>query len=102
VTFPSTLGNVPQMTATSSLTGGTTPGVTVATTTPGVAPAPRAGNWAYATGPVLARLSPVVSTPDDDAVTVDRRTNLRTLWADRMFGVAFDPCCHYAIQFPEP
>jgi hypothetical protein len=102
VTFPSTLGNVPQMTATSSLTGGTTPGVTVATTTPGVAPAPRAGNWAYATGPVLARLSPVVPTPDDDAVTVDRRTNLRTLWADRMFGVAFDPCCHYAIQFPEP
>jgi hypothetical protein len=102
VTFPSTLGNVPQMTATSSLTGGTTPGVTVATTTPGAVPAPRSGIWAYATGPVIARLSPVVSTPDDDSVTVDRRTNLRTLWADRMFGAAFDPCAHFAIQFPVP
>lgn len=102
VTFPSTLGNVPQMTTTSSLTGGTTPGVTVGTTTPGVAPAPRAGDWVYATGPVIARLSPVVYTPDDDSVVVDRRTNLRTLWAERMFGVAFDPCAHFAIQFPAP
>lgn len=38
VTFVNVLGNtnVAQMTATASLTGGTTPGVTVATTTPGV------------------------------------------------------------------
>lgn len=39
VTFPASLGNVDQMTADATLlTGGTTPGVTVATTTPGVAP----------------------------------------------------------------
>jgi hypothetical protein len=36
VTFPSTLGNVPAMSAASGLTGGTTPTVAVVNTTPGV------------------------------------------------------------------
>lgn len=40
VTFAAGLGDVPQMTATSSLTGGTTPAVTVSTTTSGVTGAP--------------------------------------------------------------
>ncbi len=35
-TFPQALGNLPQMTATSALTGGTSPSASVATTTPGV------------------------------------------------------------------
>lgn len=36
VTFPSSLGNIVQMTITTALTGGTTPAGSVATTTPGV------------------------------------------------------------------
>lgn len=36
VTFPSSLGNVAQMTASAAFTGGTTPTIAVATTTPGV------------------------------------------------------------------
>jgi hypothetical protein len=101
VTFAGSMGSVPQMTAASSLTGGTTPGVTVAVTTPGVAPAPVAGIWGYATGPVVTRLSPLVET-DENSITIDRRTNRQTMWADRMFAVAFDPCCQLAIKFPEP
>jgi hypothetical protein len=87
------------MTAVSSLTGGTAPAVNVATTTPGVAPAPQAGVWAYATGPVLAMLGPVAEV-DEMPYTVDRRTNRRTVYADRMFAAAFDPCCQLAIQVP--
>jgi hypothetical protein len=98
VTFQ-TPGNVAAMTAVSSLTGGTTPGVTVTTATPGVTPAPLAGIWAYATGPVEVRLSPVISTVDM-AVTVNRQTNERQVWADRMFAAAFDPCCQYGIVIP--
>lgn len=37
VTFPTSMGNVAQMTAAGSFTGGTTPAISVATTTPGVA-----------------------------------------------------------------
>lgn len=101
VKFPSALGNVTQMTATGSLTGGTAPAVVVATTVPGVAPAPTAGRWGFATGPVFVKLGPSVVT-DDPAVTVDRRTNTQTIWADRMFMAGYDPCCQLAIQFPEP
>ena len=101
VTFSSSLGNVPQMTATSSLTGGTAPAVTVTTGTPGVTPAPAAGVWGYATGPVFTRLG-TLAYVDSPAQTIDRRTNTRTVWADRMFAAGYDPCASVAIQFPEP
>jgi len=99
VRFPATAGNVAQMTATSSLTGGTTPGVTVATTTPGVAPAPLAGVWGYATGPVFTRLS-TVSSMREPATTINRRTNRQQVWADRLFVAGYDPCSSVAIKFP--
>jgi hypothetical protein len=65
-------------------------------TGPGVSPT---GLWAYATGPVEARLGPVVATADR-AVTINRATNERQVWADRMFAAAFDPCCQFGIQVP--
>jgi hypothetical protein len=94
--------NVPQMTASGAgLTGGTAPAVNVTTGTPGVDPAPVAGLWMYGTGPVVARLGPI-AVLDQPKQTVDRRTNIRELWAERMFGVGFDPCVHFAIQVPVP
>lgn len=57
------------------------------------------GVWAYATGPVIAMLGPVAEV-DELPFTVDRRTNRRTVWADRMFAASFDPCCQLAIQVP--
>jgi hypothetical protein len=96
-----TPGNVPQMTASGAgLTGGTAPAANVATGTPGVARATLPGLWMYATGPVEVRLGQVVTTAEQ-AVTVDRRTNSRQVWADRMFAAAFDPCCQFAMQIPE-
>jgi hypothetical protein len=94
-------GVVAPMTATGSFTGGTAPAVTVANTTPGVAPAPLAGLWSYATGPVEVRLGEVALI-DDPPSTVDRASNVREIWADRMLGVAFDPCCQLAILVPVP
>jgi hypothetical protein len=67
---------------------------------PGTGPDGAPGLWMYATGPVEARLGPVVTTADM-AVTVNRQTNDRQVWADRMFAAAFDPCCQFAIQIPE-
>lgn len=99
VTFPGSLGNVTQMTGTGSFTGGTAPAVNVATTTPGVAPAPLAGTWGYATGPVFTRLSSV-SPMSDPAMTIDRRTNRQQVWADRLFVAGYDPCSSVAIKFP--
>jgi hypothetical protein len=94
-------GTEAPMTAASSLTGGTAPGVTVANTTPGVNPASLPGLWAFATGPVEVRLSEV-TTIDDPAQTVDRGTNVREVWADRVLGVAYDPCVQFAIEVPVP
>jgi len=59
------------------------------------------GIWGYATGPVFAKLGPV-AVLDENAATIDRRTNTQEIWADRMFLAGFDPCCQLAIQFPEP
>lgn len=101
VTFPAAKGNVAQMTATSSLTGGTAPAVNVATTTPGVAPVSAAGIWGYATAPVFVKLGPT-AVLDQNAAVIDRRSNTLDIWADRMFMAGFDPCCQLAIQFPEP
>lgn len=59
----------------------------------------QAGVWGYATGPVFTRLSSV-STMNDPAMTVDRRTNRQQVWADRLFVVGYDPCASVAIKFP--
>jgi hypothetical protein len=100
VTFQ-TPGDTALMTADGTgLTGGADPDVSAATTTPGVARAPLDGLWAYGTGPVEARLSDVV-TNEDMAATINRATNERRVWADRMFAAAYDPCAQFAIHIPD-
>lgn len=97
VTFPASLGDVEEMTGDGSgLTGGAAPDVAVATTTPGVDPAPTAGTWVYATGPVSVRLEAVEVL--DGAATVDRTTNRRTTVAQRLFLVSYDSCGAFAAQ----
>jgi hypothetical protein len=64
---------------------------------PGTGPAGTGTNWIYGTGPVSVRLGPVQATTEPRA-TVDRGTNTRLVWADRMFAVTFDPCAHFAMQ----
>lgn len=96
-TFNAYLGNVAQMTAAGSFTGGTAPAVNVATTTPGVAPAPVAGNWLYATGPVEVRLADI-----DVFEFMDWTRNERYTAADRLFAATFDPCTLFAAQFTVP
>lgn len=98
VTFLAELGNVAQMTASGAgLTGGTTPAVAVATTTQGVAPAPAAGNWLYATGPVEIRLDDLVVN------VIDRwRENRQLVTVDRLFAATFDPCNLHALAITVP
>jgi len=98
VTFSADQGNVAQMTADGSgLTGGTTPAVVVATVTPGVAPTATAGDWMYATGPVLVLLGEiqVAQIP----VWSENRT---LLVAERVMAAAFDPCNLHAIEVDMP
>lgn len=64
---------------------------------PGTGPDGTGANWIYGTGPVAVRLGPVATTVAPPA-TVDRQTNTRSVWADRMFAVTFDPCAHFAMQ----
>jgi hypothetical protein len=98
VTFSDDLGEVPQMTGSGALlTGGTAPAVAIATTTPGTDPVPAEDGWIYGTGPVSVRLGPV-STEVEPRATVDRTSNRRKVWADRMFAVTFDPCAHFGMQ----
>jgi hypothetical protein len=59
------------------------------------------GTWCYATGPVGVYLDPIVPMTEDQ-YAVNRQTNRRTVWAERMFGATFDPCCHFAIQVDVP
>lgn len=54
--------------------------------------------WCYATGPVILRQSPVMTIEAPVWSTVNRQTNRREVWADRMFAATFDPCCHFAIE----
>lgn len=98
VTFRAGLGNVAQMTGSGAgLTGGTAPAVVVATTTPGVAPAPAAGLWAYATGPVVVRMTAleIINAPVE---TIERNINSQELWAARLFAATFDPCVQFAVR----
>lgn len=91
-------GNVPQMTASGAgLTGGTAPAVGVATGTPGVPSAPAAGVWAYATGPVAVRMTPL-DIQDNPAETIDRAVNSQELWGARLYAATFDPCVQFAVR----
>jgi hypothetical protein len=56
------------------------------------------GVWCYATGPVQLRYGSIVTTVQPVSATFNRRTNIREVWADRVFAATFDPCCHFAIQ----
>jgi hypothetical protein len=56
------------------------------------------GVWCYATGPVILRQSPITVMNEPVASTINRQTNRREVWADRMFAATFDPCCHFAIE----
>lgn len=68
---------------------------------PGTGPGGESGTapgvWCYATGPVVVRTDDI-QTITDAAVTLDRRTNRRQVWAQRMFAATFDPCAHFALQ----
>ena len=98
VTFAADLGNVALMTADGSgLTGGTDPDVTVVQTTPGVNPAPTAGTWMYATGPVVVRLSDVQVLE-----TIVHRENRVEGRASRLFAAYFDPCTLRAVNITVP
>ena len=97
VTFALALGNPAQMTATGSFIGGTAPAVAVTTTTPYVAPAPTAGDWMYATGPVQVRLSEVVVL--EQTVWLENR---ETVIAERLFAATFDPCTLRAVSVAVP
>ena len=55
------------------------------------------GTWCYATGIVTKRVDPL-ETFVQPAQTVDRRTNRRQVWAQRLFAASFDSCCHFAMQ----
>jgi hypothetical protein len=97
VTFAAALGNVSTLVANGSFTGGVDPAIGVVVTTPGVDPAPTAGSWMYATGPVQVRL---------DTVRVERaenwRTNTTLYVADRLFAATFDPCTLHAVSIEIP
>ncbi len=56
------------------------------------------GVWCYATGPVILRQSQITVMASPLASTINRQTNRREVWADRMFAATFDPCCHFAIE----
>lgn len=57
--------------------------------------------WMYATGPVTVRQS-TVDIGVEPSSTLDRNTNRRAVWADRLFAATFDPCTHFAIQAALP
>ena len=63
---------------------------------PGTGPDGTGTGWMYGTGPVTVRLGEI--KVDDGPATVDRRTNVQTFWAARMFAATFDSCAHFAIQ----
>lgn len=65
----------------------------------GKGPGVQTGTWGYATSQVFTRLSPV-ATITEPAQTINRRTNRRQIWADRLFVAGYDPCSSVAIKFP--
>lgn len=75
---------------------------------PGTAPggaAPAADHaWAYATGPITVRLSPVLvpDTNEPAAEVFDHRRNRWVVTGERRFAATFDPCVLYAVQLALP
>lgn len=62
-----------------------------------------AGDTAFATGVVSARVSEVQVLGDgDQRTTVDRLTNRETLWAERLFAATYDPCVHFSVAVTAP
>lgn len=67
---------------------------------PGTGPAGQtvgATAWIYATPPVSV-LTTDLEIYENDAWTVDRDVNTRTVWATRLFAATFDPCVHLATE----
>lgn len=64
---------------------------------PGSGPAGTGTEWAYATGPIAVRMTPVEVLSDMES-TLDRTTNRRKLYARRYFAAGFDACTHFAID----
>ncbi len=64
---------------------------------PGTGPDGTGTTWAYATGPVQARVSDIelITAP---AETIDRTTNRQEIWGSRVFAATFDPCLHLATN----
>jgi hypothetical protein len=65
---------------------------------PGTGPGGTGTSWAYATGPVEVRLSPIDTIEGRTAETVMRNINRQEIWATRAFAVSFDPCVHLAAD----
>lgn len=62
----------------------------------GTGPDGTGDSWMYGTGPVVSRLGEI--KVDDGPSTVDRRSNVQTYWASRVFAATFDSCAHFGIQ----
>lgn len=58
--------------------------------------------WAYATGIVHKHLGPVETIPGSLAEAATRNTNLVEVRAQRPVVLAFDPCCHLAVEINAP
>lgn len=69
---------------------------------PGTAPSGQSttaqNQWAFATGTVDVRLSPVFLRGSTEDGTFHRRTNTFELRAERLGAAVFDPCCLLAVQ----
>lgn len=97
VTFSPDLENVPTMTAAHTFSGGTAPAIAVTTTTPYAPATPTAGDWMYATGPVVVRLSDIDVLPD--LVWIENR---QQVIAQRLMAATYDPCTLRAVELSVP
>ena len=61
-------------------------------------PATSGSVWAYATGIVTVRLSPVVVTPSTIEQALDRSVNTIEYRAERMAAAYWDSCCLFAAE----
>lgn len=57
-----------------------------------------ASQWAYATGLVTVRRSPIIITPGDISQALTRTVNTIEYTAQRLAAVTWDGCCHLAAQ----
>jgi hypothetical protein len=64
---------------------------------PGTGPDGTGTTWAYATGPVQARVS-TIDLIEAPVETIDRSTNRQEVWGSSVFAATFDPCLHLATN----